>query len=44
MKKKPEKPRLPRFKVPPPEKTHRDAKKEQARQACRRFRKSGREE
>lgn len=33
------KPQLPRFKMPPPEKLHRDEKKETSRNACRRFRK-----
>jgi hypothetical protein len=33
------KPKLPRGKMPPPEKTHRDEKKEAGRAACRRFRK-----
>jgi hypothetical protein len=34
------KPRLPRFRMPPPGKVHRDRKKEAARRACRRFRKT----
>jgi hypothetical protein len=38
------KPRLPRFKVPPPGKVHRDRKKDAARAACRRFRKTQTEE
>ena len=33
------KPKLPRGKVPPPERVHRDEKKEAGRTACRRFRK-----
>ncbi|MHC4914332.1 MAG: hypothetical protein ACYTGB_02490 [Planctomycetota bacterium] len=33
------KPKLPRGKVPPPQRTHRDEKKEADRTACRRFRK-----
>ena len=37
--KKPGKPRLPRFRMPPPEKLHGDEKKERSRRACRRFRK-----
>jgi hypothetical protein len=37
--KKPGKPRLPRFRMPPPEKTHRDEKKERSRTECRKFRK-----
>jgi c-di-GMP-binding flagellar brake protein YcgR len=36
--KKPEKPKLPRFSMPPPEKLHRDEKKERSRTACRKFR------
>ena len=38
------KPRLPRFKVPPPGKVHRDRKKDAAREACRKFRRSQEEE
>jgi len=38
------KPRLPRFKVPPPGKVHRDRKKDADRDACRRFRKTQEEE
>ncbi|HOX06037.1 MAG TPA: hypothetical protein PK280_06515 [Planctomycetota bacterium] len=37
-KKKPVKPKLPRFPMPPPEKLHRDEKKERSRTACRKFR------
>jgi len=36
--KQPGKPRLPRFRMPPPEKLHRDEKKAGSRAACRRFR------
>ncbi len=36
-KRKPAKPKLPRFRMPPPEKLHRDEKKERSRTACRRF-------
>lgn len=32
---KKDKPKLPRFRMPPPAKRHRDAKKEAARKACR---------
>ena len=39
MKRKRAKPKLPRFRVPPPEKIHRDEKKERSRTACRRFKK-----
>jgi hypothetical protein len=42
-KRKAAKPKLPRFRMPPPEKLHRDEKKERSRRACRRFR-SRREE
>jgi hypothetical protein len=38
------KPKLPRGKVPPAARAHRDEKKEAGRAACRRFRKSGREQ
>jgi len=37
-KKRKDKPRLPRGRMPPPAKTHRDEKKEAGRAACRRFR------
>ncbi len=33
------KPKLPRGKMPPPERTHRDEKREADRTACRRFKK-----
>ncbi len=38
------KPKLPRGTMPPPERTHRDEKKEEDRTACRRFRKGKREQ
>jgi hypothetical protein len=37
-KKKAAKPKLPRFRMPPPERLHRDEKKERSRTECRRFR------
>ena len=39
-KRKAAKPKLPRFRMPPPEKLHRDEKKERSRTACRKFRKN----
>jgi len=36
--KQPAKPKLPRFPMPPPERLHRDEKKERSRTECRRFR------
>ncbi len=37
-KKKTRKPKLPRFPMPPPERKHRDEKKERSRTECRKFR------
>ena len=38
------KPKLPRGRVPPPTRVHKDRKKEDSRTACRRFRKGQRKE